>query len=531
MINFPYRHSVCFSFIICLLLYLAAGIFLNEKYLSPTESSFLIVSTIIFLFANSSQKKIILLPILSGFFFIYLLADLPPLMLLITELVALVVSQTRCLPLIMRHKIFVILAAVFLCHLYYIQQTDVSIRQHDLTGITLYMQYITLDILNWRDFNPWYMYYFFHQPLHFLIAGYIYRLSLFLYGSAQWALELLQYLSLFYVTTASIFIALILRELGFYGKIFYALLVIAVSSSTLFLFSGYISDDTPVFLLTVMTVYFCICWYKIEQRRFIICAAFCLGCGILTKLSILLLIPAITFIFLEKIIRERFNRRKIITDLSIFAIISIPLGLSWIIRNHCLFDMQFYNVPDTSPIGQNFKYQTLSERLTDFSLFLSPFINAPTSVDRNIFLALIKTELFGEWDFSIERSLLNIPAFTLYFMTILFKLCSLFGVIYLICFCLKNPKSRSIPFISFFLIQYLTVWGYIFKYAIDYPYVCSTDYRLFAQILIPEIFIIGTMAKFIGSKRGAIQKKKANALSAFSFLYMFFVVVIYVSIL
>ena len=63
----------------------------------------------------------------------------------------------------------------------------------------------------------------------------------------------------------------------------------------------------------------------------------------------------------------------------------------WVIRNHILYDMQFYNVPDTSPMGQNFKYLSLFDRLTDFSLLSKPFMNAPYVSDANILLAIFKT--------------------------------------------------------------------------------------------------------------------------------------------
>lgn len=158
-----------------------------------------------------------------------------------------------------------ITGAAFLCHLFYVQQTPIDVRQHDLSGIFLYMRQITQHGFNGIDFNPWHMYYLFHQPLHFIVAGYLYLTGSALWESTAAAAEGLQYLSLFYVTTASVFAAFILRELCLPQKIFYAGILLFMFNPTLFLFSGYISDDTPAVMWSIIAVYFLFCWYKTEK--------------------------------------------------------------------------------------------------------------------------------------------------------------------------------------------------------------------------------------------------------------------------
>ena len=207
--------------------------------------------------------------------------------------------------------------------------------------------------------------------------------------------------------------AAILKELKLSSSLYLLALLLLGFNPTLFLFSGYISDDTLILFWGCCVIYFALKWFNQEKTSYIVACALCFALGVLTKLSLLILVPALSFMFIYKLYRKQFAR-SIWLDLNLFIIITVPLALSWIVRNHILFDMQFYNVPDTSPNGQNFYYLTFSERILDFTQLLSPFIQAPTIVDANMWLALIKTEHFGEWNLALTHTFLLYPALVLY---------------------------------------------------------------------------------------------------------------------
>ena len=503
MLNKVLDYPLRLTGIICLLLYFTAGIFFNSDMLTGEEISFLLIGSIFALCGADFNQRLIILLAGALLFLIYLLC-FPALPLFLTgaelSLLATLVYFRR------KEKAvfpFAIIAAAFLCHLYYIQTTALEVRQHDLNGILFYMQEITDKGLNWRDFNPWNMYYLFHQPLHFFISGHIYRLSLTLWGSPVLAGELLQYVSLFYVTASSILAAMILKELKLPYFLFLTGGTLFAFHPTLFLFSGYISDDAPVVFWGLAVTYFVLRWYKTNFTAYLLYAALCFGAGVLTKLSMLMMVPALSVLFAYKLIKNKEKRADIYQGLCLFIIIAVPLSLLWVIRNHILYDMPFYNVPDTSPWGQNFKHLSFAERISDFSQLFSPFLSVPASVDANIWLAILKTELFGEWNPFIHRSLAYYPAFFIYLFNLIIKPLVLGGLIVLLPK-IKRLPSLIFPFIVFWLIQYVTVWSYGFKYAMDYPYACSTDYRLFAQLLLPEIIFICMILRIIANKRQQI---------------------------
>ena len=472
----------------CLLLFFSAGIFFNGSWFTVASIHYIFIVTTLILCDKHYLNRIKMLIIALFFFAGFMLFSEKYILLLCGEIAVLfcIFFTNKNLFYV---RLFFILCLSFLLHLFYITQTPIDIRQHDLGGIIAYMLDITYNGVNIFEFNPWNMYYFFHQPLHFIVLGYTYIFQLQLWGSSLIAKEGLQYLSLFYVTASTVFAFKMFYELKFRRNILYSLIIFFAFNPILFLFSGFISDDTPVFFLEIIFLYQLIKWYKYKKTSYIIYAAVCFGLGCLTKLSILALVPAVAILFMYELIVSQ-NKQKILYDLSLFVVIAVPLSLLWIVRNHVLFDMQFYNIPDTSPSGQNFKYLTFFERIGDLSQLFSPFINAPYVADANMWLALIKTELFGEWNLSLLNSAVFIPAFALYLINIAIKLCALCG-----CFIISyNFFYRNRDFLLFFFVLvYVILCGYSFIYGMKYPFVCSSDYRLFAFLIMPELTILGIL--------------------------------------
>lgn len=470
--------------LLCLLLFLTAGIFFGNSYFSQIDFSFFILSAFIITYQPIPYSRFYLTILMLFIFLFYALFQLPSLYLLGYEIglvLYLIWLQRNSL-----HNLnFDIFLLTFILHLFYIQLTPIDVRQHDLNGILLYTKEISSNFIN---FNPWNMYYFFHQPLHFLVISVFYNCAMWLWNSSTLAADNLQYISLFFVTASSIFLLKIINLLNLDKKTSLITTIFLLFSPTLFLFSGYISNDVSVFFWCCATIYFALSWFISSQRSFIILTAICFALGVLTKLSALMLVPALTFLFLYKIFHSS-DKYKTIIDIDYFIIFAVPLALIWIVRNHIIYDMSFYNIPDTSPNGQNFYYISFLNRILDFSKFLSPFIHAPLIADNNIWLAIIKTELFGEWNLSLNNRLIFYPALILYFLNITLKICVFFALVYH-CFNIALKKSNVSPLWMFFAILYITLWGNIFKYAMDYPYICSSDFRLFALLMIPEYILL-----------------------------------------
>lgn len=487
MLCFVNKHLVPVFSGICLLLFLTAGIFFENPTLNLFESQHLLIMAFLILLGQDYKQHLILLVISSIFLIAYITLVNGEYFFLTGELleIGLLVWWNRKKEIYF--PFFIVLTA-FIFHLYYIQNIDIKYHQHDYDGILYYMRQILANETGLLKINPWNMYYLFHQPLHFIIIGQVYTIGLYLFEAPALALKGLQYVSLFYVTVSSVFAVRILKEFKLSTLVFYAAVLFFCFNPTLFLFSGYLSDDTPAFFWGILFLYNFLIWYKNEDNLHLIYAALCFAFGVLTKLSILIMVPAVGCLFCYKFFTHN-DKKKALSQICLFIIVCVPLALIWVVRNHVLFDMPFYNIPDTSPLGQNFKYLTFWERIGDFSQLFTPFINIPYITENNMWLALIKTELYGEWDLSINRLRLALPALLLYGLTLLLKVATLYCA-----FALLRKKNFTVLHF-FFVLIYFCILGYSFKYALDYPYACSTDYRLFALIMLPEILITTFMIK------------------------------------
>ena len=495
MIGFFLKHPITLISFFCLLFLTMANIFFNNTFFDIFAVSYLVVAISCSCYYNKLFEKALLL--ISSFILVILftLLNIPQKFFFILDFFTIIITLHKA-GYNEKNILTAIIAISFLLHLLYIQLTPINIRQHDISGIFAYMHKITSNGLNWNNFVPWNMYYYFHQPLLFLIQGHIFNIFSSIFTSSIIAKESLQYISLFFTTISIYYIILLIKKLDYKNSELYFIITLFAFNPIFILFSGFISDDVAVLFWGITCIYYLISWDKSNSNKDIIITALCFGLGTLTKLSVLLLVPAICYLFLYKLVK--YKNKKIISQISIFIIIAVPLSLIWIIRNHLLFDMQFFNIPETSPQGQSFALLSTTDRLTNLSMLFNPFINAPSVSDPNIFLALIKTELFGEWDFRLSTHLVSFFATPLYILNLLIKITT-----FSLCFYYILNTKRNFDHIHyFFIILYITVWGYGIHYSITYPYICSSNYRLFSLAIIPEIIILSYTArkKGIGNK-------------------------------
>ena len=136
------QHPFSFNFVMCLLSYLAAGIFFNAAFMEPGEATYLLIAGIVAACAQGYVRQIIFFLCALLLFLYHIITQGNADILLLAELflTAIVLYTER------KDKstlLIGITGAAFLCHLFYVQQTPVDVRQHDLSGIFLYMRQIT----------------------------------------------------------------------------------------------------------------------------------------------------------------------------------------------------------------------------------------------------------------------------------------------------------------------------------------------------------------------------------------------------
>ena len=235
-----------------------------------------------------------------------------------------------------------ILALGILMRLGYILYTPYTMGQHDTmelgsgSGHLGYIEYFLYGGSLLFDFNPMYAYEFYHPPLFHLIAAAFVRCNLALGVEYVQAFENLQYLTwLFSVITLLLFVQ-IFRELGLKGRGLLAAALVTAFHPAFYLLAGSINNDGLCLLFMAAAIVFTLRWYKARTWKNIMLLSLVIILGALTKSNALLITPAIGFVMLYALVtgwKDAAVRRRLIRQFVIFGVVTVPLGLSWLLSH------------------------------------------------------------------------------------------------------------------------------------------------------------------------------------------------------
>ena len=94
-------------------------------------------------------------------------------------------------------------------------------------------------------------------------------------------------------------------------------------------------------LFVLGSVYFTVEWYRKYTLGNILRISVCIILGMWSKSSALLVAPAIGSVFLYALITEKENRKSLLRQYGVFSIVTIPLGLAWLLHNYFAFRIPF----------------------------------------------------------------------------------------------------------------------------------------------------------------------------------------------
>ena len=307
--------------------------------------------------------------------------------------------------------VFYTMVAGVLIRLTYVMYTPVWCRQHDVIdfgageGHAAYMEYI-LSHRALPDFDPRSVWAFFQPPLHHMISAAWMWLNIRAGVPDAHMHKNVQVLPLCYMCVLMIFVYAICRELNMKRAGTLVTMLLVASHPIYILMSGSINNDALSVMLTVIALYVAILWYMYPTTGKIIGLAAVIGLAMSAKLSAGLLAFPVGLMMIYKIVSDtgRFKDKarviSYILELIPFALIVIPLGLWWPIRNKLMFDMPMGYIPE---VGEDIGQAGLVSRLFDVRT-ASPFLymksNGFAYDEYNLILATLKSSLFGEGDFS-----------------------------------------------------------------------------------------------------------------------------------
>lgn len=412
-----------------------------------------------------------------------------------------------------RQKTAAILAAGFVLRLIYVLFSTIYDRQYDIGMIDLdaghtvsggHLAYIQYLYENWHlpDFNPTEVYQFHHPPLHhYCCAAWMKFCSLFIH-STDVLEESIQVVP--FVCSLLILLVLlkILRQFSLRETTVQLLTAIFAFHPALVLLSGSVNNDCMSLLFTLLCVYTTIRWSRAQTCPNILAVGLSIALGMLTKQNVAEMAFPVAAVFLYVFVaswREKGFPRRLFGQFAVFGAVSIPLGMSFYVRNLILYDVPLvwvYTLPEDSwqytgnvPLLNRFLWPVPAEMLDNLRQF-------KIGCGYNVWMQIIRTSVLGEWDMAgVGRGikalavLLMVAGAALAFAAFL----AFWGV-------LVSGRRRTaqcagqegvvvdMPCRLLFVIGYLVNLLFYLVFAYRYPQQCSMHFRYIEiELLFPAV--------------------------------------------
>ena len=388
-----------------------------------------------------------------------------------------------------------IMAGCFL-RIWYVIETPVTLRGHDIWELSPYgmgkAAYL-LRLVEWGKLPDSYELQFYQQPFYYLISALV---AVIMRGTTGITEEAFLVNAGKVVSCAASCCSLyvserLLREFCSNTKaVCYGTAVLSFTPA-FWLTGGRLGEDALTFFFMASVILGTIRWEKNPDWKHTILLALLYGCGMMTKIS--LAFPAFYTAY------RFWKNRKIklfIPKIGAFALISLPLGMWYSIRNYILFAQPIgYVLPQSGTLDRS-NYSYVARFLSfDIRNWLgSPYAD-PFS-DYNFPVYLLKTELFGEFTYEMPEW---IPTVLLLASTLLTMGCVGIGIRRI--FRWKRSGEDKRP-----LVFGLLFGGYAVISYLKLPYGCSMDFRYYMMLAVCKVLML---CGFLGEgARGRFAQEK-----------------------
>jgi len=396
------------------------------------------------------------------------------------------------------HGILFLFLTIFAVYFEYVSYTPYWLRQHDSRqfwnyqygGHFGYIGYIFqnnhLPTVNPKDY-----WCFFNPPLFYLISTGILQLQTSLGLEMDKAFENLQFISMIYTLIFDIYVYRILKKVGI-QKSLAIVLAFVLFSPALIIMSGSINNDILSIALSTMALFYAIKWFETDKLLDLIIVAFSISLAMMTKVSTALIAIPIAILFIIRFIKNRQDYKKYLLHFGIFALIALPIGLWFPIKNWVQYDISPTYVqsidPDT-PINLS-KYSTFDRFFTVSSGENLKNINVlmeEEKLDYNIFFTTLKSFVVDETIEYDDIKILDVTIHILFYISIAIAIMSFVNLVYDI---IKYKEVKN-NWLWLFLFLWILEIGSYLKFCFDFPFPFTMNIRYIIPTLISFAAITG----------------------------------------
>lgn len=429
---------------------------------------------------------------------------------------------------------FAVLALSICFKLIYAVRVPYNISPHDLNltsdwtnipdGHLGYIQYI-YQYKHLTDFSPVeYPSQYYHPPLFYILSAVI--MSIFdpmKNNNLSASFEAIQFFNMVTASAIPVICYFIFKELKIKEQgLLWATLLVSFSPA-LYHMGAALNSDTLMSFFLSLVVLNAVKWANSPQMTVIAKMGLFLALSMLSKTSGVLIAPALSLLFLWALFEKKAPFKSLFAQYIVFGLISIPLGLSWVLRENILFGMPFNYVLEQT--ADSFQYVGDCPLITRIGL--------PST------LQLITTKIawayrqdysniWGQTLFTmcLDEGILPVQTDLEYFMVIsLYWINSILYILSFLTLCWSVfTKKYSAKIRAFLITIYLTLMGSYILFAFQQPFICTTNFRYIWLTLVPLFSSVGIFATYSDLLKPGLKR----LLTAILILSSFYTGIVYV---
>lgn len=333
---------------------------------------------------------------------------------------------------------------------------------------------------------------FYNPPLFYIISTIAMKIVVAIKDSVDIGFEVIQLLSFAYTVIFNIYVYRILKEINIKKSIIPLLFFVGLSPAMIIM-SGSINNDILSIALSTMAIYYTIVWYKDDSLKNLIKIALTISLAIMTKISAALIAVGIAVVFLTKIIKNRKNFIKYLKDFTIFALIALPIGLWFPIKNLVLYDVPITYVQsvDESNSANISKYSAFDRffKINDNHLETININMSAENAEYNLYTTTLKSFIIDEHIEYEENKILKLVIPAIFYVSMVISIVYPISIIY----SLINREKLNKWMYFFLLIGILQIGSYI-NFCFGFPFTFTMNFRYIVPSLITYCVITGIVS-------------------------------------
>lgn len=333
---------------------------------------------------------------------------------------------------------------------------------------------------------------FYNPPLFYIISTIVMKVVVAIKDSVDIGFEVVQLFSFAYTVIFNIYVYRILKEINIKKSIIPLLFFVGLSPAMIIM-SGSINNDILSIALSTMAIYYTIVWYKKDSLKNLIKIALTISLAIMTKISVALIAIGIAVVFLNKVIKNRKDFIRYLKHFTIFALIALPIGLWYPVKNLVLYDVPITYVQsvDESNSANISRYSVFDRffKINDNHLDTINIDMSAENAEYNLYTTTLKSFIIDEHIEYEENKILKFVILALFYVSIAISIIYLINIIY----ALINRKKLDNWMYLFLLIGILQIGSYI-NFCFGFPFTFTMNFRYIVPTLITYSAITGTVS-------------------------------------